>query len=1192
MMAMAASASMNGVRILGSIAITDVLLTAGLAGLVYEMVTGRRARHESLGRFWVGYFLVIGGGSLGALVGFRPLAGIPHLLLFALVAAPVLLLQHWAPDLETLRRYTWAWVGGAVVSGVFGILAVGDAAGRTAGLTTHPNHFAMVSALGAGLSLGLALLETGPGKWLATSSFTVLSLAVLRSGSRAGLVALVVTGALLLAWTRGSQSASRRRDGLAISFLVLAILVVASAATEIIELGRHNAIERVLGDATTAASDLERHRLIVSGIRRIAEHPIAGSGFEGVAEIHNIYLALWAGAGLLGLLGFGLIASTTIRAAVRAQRSDDLRGVLATAYASGYVGYLIAGSAQNFLWDRYLWLHVGVILCLGASMHGSRTRRSIAGPCRLDVAGGERGHMAARKRDRWDRRVAATAFAMVMTLVTSLFVPSPASATAAGTVTLVSHSPVGPTTTPIGASARPESSSDGALIVFESTATNLVGSQSDTNGGADIFLLHRPTGTVTLVSHAAGTATTTGGGASTAPRISADGAYVVFESSADNLVPGQSEPGAVFGTNVFLFSRATGAITLVSHVPADVARSGDDTSAKPSISGDGAYVAFSSSATTLIDPYTFSVEHRHQVFIYSRTTGTVTLVSHTPASGTAAGNNRSDDPRISADGAFVAFASPATNLVTPQTDSNAEDDVFVFERATGAVTLVSHIPSSATTTSPTAYARWPSISAGGDYVTFVSTSSGLVAGQVEAFAETPDVFLYTRATGTVTLVSHTSASATTAASNESYSATISADGAFVSFTSGATSLVAGQIDANGEDDVFLFSRVSGSVSMVSHVPASTSTAANHTSNMASISADGSYVAFLSRANNLVTGQTDGSGGVDVFLYTRVTGAVTLVSHTTAGATTAANSVHGNLITLSANGSFVAFSSTAAGLVAGQNDANGVADVFLYWRIGNEHPATADFDGDSDTDISVFRPSSNTWYVRNGATTPFGAAGDIPVSCDYDGDGTSDVAVFRPSVGAWFIQNQATVFLGASGDVPVPGDYDGDGDCDPAVFRPSVGGWYRAGGTVTFFGLSGDIPVPADYDGDGITDIAVFRPSVGGWYRSGVSTVFFGLSGDIPVPANYNGSANGTADIAVYRPSVGGWYAFAQTTQFLGLSSDIPVPGDYDGNGVADRAVFRPASGAWFVATPAPVFFGLIGDRPLPLPSAIRQAFFP
>ena len=120
---------------------------------------------------------------------------------------------------------------------------------------------------------------------------------------------------------------------------------------------------------------------------------------------------------------------------------------------------------------------------------------------------------------------------------------------------------------------------------------------------------------------------------------------------------------------------------------------------------------------------------------------------------------------------------------------------------------------------------------------------------------------------------------------------------------------------------------------------------------------------------------------------------------------------------------------------------------------------------------------------------------------------------------------------------------------------------------------------------------MFRPSVGGWYRNGTTPIFYGLNGDIPVPADFNG--NGSAAMALYRPSVGGWYVNnGSAPTFLGLSTDIPVPGDYDGNGTAERAVFRPASGAWYVGASPPVFFGLNGDRPLPLPSAVRQPFFP
>jgi hypothetical protein len=249
----------------------------------------------------------------------------------------------------------------------------------------------------------------------------------------------------------------------------------------------------------------------------------------------------------------------------------------------------------------------------------------------------------------------------------------------------------------------------------------------------------------------------------------------------------------------------------------------------------------------------------------------------------------------------------------------------------------------------------------------------------------------------------------------------------------------------------------------------------------------------------------------------------------------------------------------------------------------------DFDGNGTTDIAVFRPPTGTWFVKGGATVGFGVSTDVPVAADFDGNGSADIAVFRPSSGGWYRNGAATTFFGGASDLPVPADYDGNGAADIAVFRPATGGWYRPSVT-TFFGLSGDIPVPGDYDANGSADLAVFRPSVGGWYRAGAPTVFFGLSGDIPVPGDYDG--NGTTDIAVFRPSVGGWYVQGKAPVFLGLNGDIPVPGDYDGNGTTDLAVFRPATGQWFVQGQPPVSFGVNGDRPLPLPSAIRQAFFP
>jgi hypothetical protein len=234
------------------------------------------------------------------------------------------------------------------------------------------------------------------------------------------------------------------------------------------------------------------------------------------------------------------------------------------------------------------------------------------------------------------------------------------------------------------------------------------------------------------------------------------------------------------------------------------------------------------------------------------------------------------------------------------------------------------------------------------------------------------------------------------------------------------------------------------------------------------------------------------------------------------------------------------------------------------------------------DVSALKVASTSYAVNvPGPTT------STSTPADFDGDRDTDRSVYRN--GAWFAEGQGTVFLGQAGDVPVPADYDGDGKDDRAVFRPSVGAWYIEGRAPVFHGAAGDIPVPGDYDGDGTAEAGVWRPEVGGWYIVGQPTQFIGLTGDVPVPGDYD--ANGSTDRGIWRPEVGGWYTIGQPTQFIGLRGDIPVPGDYDANGTTDRAIWRPSVGGWYVQSQATVFLGLNGDIPLPLPAAIYRAFF-
>ncbi len=265
----------------------------------------------------------------------------------------------------------------------------------------------------------------------------------------------------------------------------------------------------------------------------------------------------------------------------------------------------------------------------------------------------------------------------------------------------------------------------------------------------------------------------------------------------------------------------------------------------------------------------------------------------------------------------------------------------------------------------------------------------------------------------------------------------------------------------------------------------------------------------------------------------------------------------------------------------------------------------DYDGDGRSDISVFRPAENKWYILQSSNLSlvqinFGAAGDIPTPADFDGDGKTDPAVFRPSAGDWWYRssiagNQVNVHWGQAGDIPRPSDFDGDGRTDFIVYRPSNSGWYGFGTTgqtsITQFGIAEDKPLVGDFDGDGKSDLAVFRPSTGDWWFAGSSSgqfaaVHWGQLGDIPVPGDYD--ADGKTDFVVYRPSNGGWYILRSGEQnytilSFGLAEDKPVAGDYDGDGKADVAVWRPSTGVWYLLQTTSGFgavqFGLSGDVP-------------
>jgi len=463
---------------------------------------------------------------------------------------------------------------------------------------------------------------------------------------------------------------------------------------------------------------------------------------------------------------------------------------------------------------------------------------------------------------------------------------------AAGPVELISRAD--PIPDSYGTGFASATSADGRYVVFQSDAPNLAPGQIDTNFFYDVFLRDRVTGTTTLISHASGRPDTAspaeGNWYSLDAGISADGRYIVFVSLGTDLVPGETD--ANHGTDVFLYDRVTATTALVSHADGDPHATADGGSDEARISADGNYVLFSSAAQNLVPGQTAPAGPRKtNVFLYHRPSGTLTLVSHKSGSPATTATGGSGAAVLSADGGYVAFTSSATDLVAGVAGASASSDVYLYARASGAVSLVSHASGSPLVPADR-FSGEAHLSADGRWLAFSSLASNLVSGQTREPDSMPsNIFLFDRTTGQTRLVTHASASPQIAAGLADFSGgfAMSADGGYVAFTSSAPDLIPGQVNlGGGHPNVFLYDRATNVSSLASHHRDSQTTTPTGWSRLPSLNADGRYLAFESSAVDLVPHQTDTPNTYDVFVYDRVSRTSALVSHTNGSVSTAGN----------------------------------------------------------------------------------------------------------------------------------------------------------------------------------------------------------------------------------------------------------------------------------------------------------------
>ncbi|MBP6912673.1 MAG: peptidoglycan-binding protein [Candidatus Pacebacteria bacterium] len=380
----------------------------------------------------------------------------------------------------------------------------------------------------------------------------------------------------------------------------------------------------------------------------------------------------------------------------------------------------------------------------------------------------------------------------------------------------------------------PKVSSNGRYVFFRSTASNLV--SGDTNNEPDIFMHDTQTGVTTRVSvNTAGDEADLGG---SYYDISTDGRYVVFISSSTNLVAGDTNNK----TDIFVRDTQLNTTTRVSVSTAGV--EGDDHASLSSMSSDGRYVAFSSNATNLVVGDT---NNKGDIFVRDTQLNTTTRVSVSTAG--VESNDSSQPNTISNDGRYVAFTSLATNLVA--NDINSKTDIFLRDTQTNTTTRIS-VDSNGLEPNDDSYLY--SYSFVYPYFVFESYATNLVADDTNGVQ---DIFIHNIQTGETSRVSVSSAGVE--GDTDSYYGTTSSDGRYVFFYSEATNLVANDTNANA--DVFVHDTQTGTTSRLSLD--SNGAEINGYSGEAYVAYSGDYLVYSTDATTVVAGDTNGF--TDIFL---------------------------------------------------------------------------------------------------------------------------------------------------------------------------------------------------------------------------------------------------------------------------------------------------------------------------------------
>jgi hypothetical protein len=402
--------------------------------------------------------------------------------------------------------------------------------------------------------------------------------------------------------------------------------------------------------------------------------------------------------------------------------------------------------------------------------------------------------------------------------------------------TLVSRGPSGSPAN--GGSYECAVTPNGRFVAYHSQATDLVNPAAGT-ASQDVFVTDRKTGVTELIS-----ANADGGeanGSSSNASISNNGRWVLFKSSASDLVAGDTE-----GTDVFVADRTAGTITRVSEKYNGEQTSGSSDIYGGCLSGNGRYAVFVSNGQDIVNGV--DTHDYYQVYMRDLRTGETFLVSRDREDPLSGATGTCSLPTISSNGRFVGFTCNSANLVPGS--SNGQMHAYVRDMKKGTMARVSQT-AEGTLADNNNYD--PVVSNNGRWVAFYSYATNLAPG--DAFGSY-DTFLWDRTTGAVVRMSDPSDG------ESSYSASISASGKVIVFYSEQGGIVEG--DNNDTGDVFRYDPKTGAVTRLSVDAAGVEGNGYSYVFAGSLSSNGKWLAMSTDASNLPAPSSE-DGHYDVYV---------------------------------------------------------------------------------------------------------------------------------------------------------------------------------------------------------------------------------------------------------------------------------------------------------------------------------------